>query len=154
MLQVSQSDCQCFDSLVFRLYGQGALLGTRLPVLMEITALGCWKLAFIGGRFTSHTSPDSYLAYVSAKYGLATIHEILDVFGLDQAIGYTIGVFTKLPSQIAPLVTWLEIFSYRLLLMHFMDMCKIIFVSSLITCFSQGIWTWRSCYLWKDFFWN
>ena len=56
MLQVSQSDCQCFDLLVFRLHGQGALLGTRLSVLMEIIALGCWRFVFIGGRFASRAS--------------------------------------------------------------------------------------------------
>ena len=56
MSQVLQSDCQCFGSLFFSLYGQGALLGTRSPVLMEIIALGCQKFAFIGGRFMSCTS--------------------------------------------------------------------------------------------------
>jgi hypothetical protein len=39
--------------------------------------------------------PELYLANVSAKYGLATIHEILEVFGLDQAIGYDIGCVHK-----------------------------------------------------------
>ena len=58
MSQVSQSNCQCFDPLVFRFYGQGTLLGTRLPVIMEIIALRCWKFVFIGGRFTLRTSPD------------------------------------------------------------------------------------------------
>ena len=56
-----QSDCQCFGSLDFSLYGQGALLGTRSPVLMEIITLGCWTFAFIGGRFMSHTSSQTHL---------------------------------------------------------------------------------------------
>ena len=56
MSQASQSDCQCFDSSVFRLHGQGALLGTRLPVLMEIITLRCWRFVFIGGRFASRAS--------------------------------------------------------------------------------------------------
>ena len=53
---MSQSNCQCFGLLVFSLYGQGALLGRRLPVLIEIITLGCRKFAFIGSRFVSCAS--------------------------------------------------------------------------------------------------
>ena len=53
---MSQSNCQCFGLLVFSLYGQGDLVGTRLPELIEIITLGCQKSTFIGGRFVSCAS--------------------------------------------------------------------------------------------------
>jgi hypothetical protein len=46
-------------------------------------------------KLLNYLCPESYLANVSAKYGLATIHEILEVFGLDQAIGYDISCVHK-----------------------------------------------------------